>query len=326
MVTAGEARDQARGLKEGLVARMFGEAVAESVAPRRGLAGRLPAGSNVLGVGYGAKLRGGHAEGDMAVRVYVRTKLPRRELRREDLVPDDVDGVATDVVAVGDLAALSRPVLGGSSIGHVDVTAGTMGCLVELAGSPGERFVLSNNHVLADSNAATVGDPILAPGPIDGGDPDDPIAELHDFVMIDFDGPNEVDAAVARVRDPDDVRPELRTIGALAASPVDGALYQGVRKHGRTTQHTLGVVVDLAADIRVRFGTRTVEFVDQLAVVGAGSEFSQGGDSGSLVVEGPSRRPVGLLFAGGGGTTFMNPIATVLDAFDATIVTSSPAD
>jgi hypothetical protein len=57
-------------------------------------------------------------------------------------------------------------------------------------------------------------------------------------------------------------------------------------------------------------------FVRQLVIVGIGGPFSGPGDSGSLVVESATKRPVGLLFAGGTGNdgkdyTFANPIVNV---------------
>ena len=85
----------------------------------------------------------------------------------------------------------------------------------------------------------------------------------------------------------------------------------------------MGVIVDLAADVWVNYGVRQAWFVDQLAVVGIITSplgFSQGGDSGSLVVDAVSRSPVGLLFAGGGSTTFANPVDLVLTHFGAQIL------
>jgi hypothetical protein len=98
------------------------------------------------------------------------------------------------------------------------------------------------------------------------------------------------------------------------------ALYQSVRKHGRTTLHTIGVIMDLAADILVRYDKRVASFRDQIAIIGAGGAFGSGGDSGSLVVDAVTRRPVALLFAGGLGNAFANPIAPVLDRFDVAIL------
>ncbi|HSK23672.1 MAG TPA: hypothetical protein VK906_10870 [Egicoccus sp.] len=329
-MTQHEVLAEAGHYKRQLLNRMFGgaaDAPAARLAAGAGLG--LPRGGNIVGVGYGAKLVGSRIADDLAVRVYVRAKRPRARIPATERIPEVVDGRPTDVVAVGDLRALraSRlPVDCGVSVGHVDITAGTIGCVVEVADAPDQRLILSNNHVLAASNAADNGDAILQPGPLDGGDVDDPIGVLHRFVPIGFDDtPNRVDAAVARLHDPGSVRPDIAHIGPPVLPPVDAALYQSVRKHGRTTEHTVGVVVDVAADIEVRFGIRTAVFVDQLGVVGVGGDaFSDGGDSGSLIVDAVERNPVALLFAGGGGTTFGNPIEAVLRALDATIVGDGP--
>ncbi|GGI07984.1 hypothetical protein [Egicoccus halophilus] len=317
-----QVRAEARHYKTELLGQMFGPgADAPAVAAAAGAPLRLPRAGNVVGVGYGAKVVGSAIAEDLAVRVYVRAKRPVRELTRAEQVPTEVDGRPTDVVVVGDLRALRDPVDCGVSIGHVDVTAGTLGCLVTLADAPGERFVLSNNHVLADSDRATPGDAIVQPASMDGGDPDDPIGVLHAAVPLRRDEGNLVDAAVARLFDPASVRPRIAHIGAPVPPVAEAALYQSVRKHGRTTEHTVGVVVDVAADIEVRFDTRTLSFLDQLAVVGiGGDDFSDGGDSGSLIVDAVTRQPVALLFAGGGGVTFGNAIGEVLAALDAQVV------
>lgn len=97
-------------------------------------------------------------------------------------------------------------------------------------------------------------------------------------------------------------------------------LYQSVRKHGRTTRHTVGVVMDIAADIRVTFGTESADFENQLEISGVSGGFSESGDSGSLVVDAVTRRAVALLFAGGGSATFANPIGPVLSRFGVEIV------
>lgn len=130
-----------------------------------------------------------------------------------------------------------------------------------------------------------------------------------------------MDAAIARLHDPADVTPDIAHIGAIGGVPQPADLYQSVRKHGRTTQHTIGVVMDLSADIRVRYGTRFAQFDGQVAVTGVGGSFSNGGDSGALVVDGVTRAPVGLLFAGGGATTFVNPLAPILARFGVAVVT-----
>ncbi len=321
--------DQARLYKTELLAELFGARAFEAnAAPETSALEVLQPGNNVVGVGFGAKATvGAGVYGDLAVRVYVRSKLPKMALSEREMVPSEVNGMPTDVIAVGDIEALARPTPCGVSVGHYAITAGTLGCLVALqdaardVAQDSDPLILSNNHVLANANAAALGDAILEPGPLDGGDPADPIATLTDFEPIDFVGANIMDAAVAKLFRPGDVTPDiLGGIGRVAQPPVTAALYQSVRKHGRTTLHTVGVVMDLSADIRVRFGTRVASFEDQLAVIGSGGVFSSGGDSGSLVVDAVTRRPVGLLFAGGGGTTFVNPIGPVLERFGVAIL------
>jgi delta-aminolevulinic acid dehydratase/porphobilinogen synthase len=71
-------------------------------------------------------------------------------------------------------------------VGHFNITAGTLGCLVKkTAVDDDEIFILSNNHVLADSNQAQIGNDIIEPSKLDGGT--DPIAKLTDFKTIFLD-------------------------------------------------------------------------------------------------------------------------------------------
>jgi len=125
---------------------------------------------NVLGVGYGAKQTSGASIHDeLAVRVYVRAKVPRTRLARSETVPSSINGITTDVVAVGDIAAFVRPTECGVSCGHHAITAGTLGCLVRTDGDGGRHFILSNNHVLANANNAAVNDDVLEPAPSTAG-------------------------------------------------------------------------------------------------------------------------------------------------------------
>jgi hypothetical protein len=91
---------------------------------------------------------------------------------------------------------------------------------------------------------------------------------------------------------------------------------------GRTTGLTRGKVTAFEVDnVYVGFDIGTLRFDDQIEIEGEGTgPFSQGGDSGSLIV-GEDLRAVGLLFAGsdqgganGQGLTYANPMSTVLEA------------
>ena len=222
----------------------------------------------------------------------------------------------------------SRPAPGGVSCGHLRVTAGTLGCLARGRRAPRHRrmLILSNNHVLANSNTGRFGDPILQPGRHDGGAmPNDQIAILERFVPIQFGGAlNFVDCATGWAW-PDRVRKELvyLKMGQQKFFRISNSV-QGcqpgmlVGKSGRTTQITNGRVVDCNATIRVNFpGGRVALFRDQIAIRGLNGNFSDSGDSGSVVWTWNSRRnPVGLLFAGGGGFTFANKMTRVLSALD----------
>ncbi|MDH3734244.1 MAG: S1 family peptidase, partial [Gemmatimonadota bacterium] len=151
----------------------------------------------------------------------------------------------------------------------------------------------------------------------------DRIGTLSQFVSINFAGGNNVvDAAIAEVDDASDVTGTAPSYGAPRTNAITASVGMRVMKHGRTTGFTKGRVQGIGATVNVNYGSAGVaRFVGQVIIGGGG--FSQGGDSGSLIVVekgANARRPVGLLFAGGGGTTVANPIADVLSALNVSIV------
>ena len=223
-----------------------------------------------------------------------------------------------------DLQQRVRPLRPGASIGHPGVTAGTLGAFVRRPGTDG-LLVLSNNHVLADTDAAVEGDPVLQPGVADGGAAADRVGTLTAWVRLDADPGNLVDAAVAAL-DPGVVAdPTGYPGGALAAvvAAVDDVdPDQLVEKVGRTTGHTRGRITAVEVDgVGVQYDDGVHTFDDQVEIEGLDGAFSDGGDSGSVIWRSSDRAPLGLLFAGsteggsaGGGVTFANPLATVLSA------------
>src|SRR3989338_2331097 len=275
---------------------------------------RLLKRANVVGVGIGEKITDGKRTGRPCLKVYVEKKVAEEKLSKQDLVPPLVSEVETDVVEVGKLRPLasnrqrSRPARGGASIGHYNITAGTLGCLVRDKNT-GQFLILSNNHVLANSNRAKKGDSIIQPGTADGGKlKKDKIAELERFVKIGFGKKaNTVDAAVARPLNDEDVSKEISSIG-IPKGMVKGKVGLVVQKTGRTTDHTLGEIKDISATVRVDYDGQTALFRNQILT----SAISQGVDSGSLVLD-QKRRAVGLLFAGSDLVTLCNPIEDVFD-------------
>ena len=294
-----------------------------------------PISENIVGIGIGAKMADGIAiAGVDSVHVYVRAKIPKAQLSGDERIPAKFGKLPTDVIEVGDIIAFqalqswqrfgrNRPTSCGVSVGHPNVTAGTLGCIVE---KNDKHYILSNNHVLADCNRAVMGDRITQPGSADRGvSPADDLATLSDFRPIDFTGTaNEIDAAIALIGDSTqkDVEPEIIDIGRPLKTTKPAAKYQSVRKHGRTTGHTVGVVMSVSVDLWVNYGgAGRAWFEDQISIMGVGSApFSQGGDSGSLIVDAVSLEPVGLLFAGGSQLTLANPIDKVFSHFSVSVV------
>jgi hypothetical protein len=304
---------------------------------------------NVVATGIGYKQTGGTKTANLCLVCSVKKKVKADQLSAQDLVPTAVEGMPTDVVETGVIRAFQaptgrfRPAPGGVSVGHVAITAGTLGCW---ATKNGRKVILSNNHVLANSNDAEIGDPILQPGPFDGGSfPQDHIANLTQFVPISFEGePSEcpfanavisvfnlgceiinsntryraakvqaadnlVDAAIATPLNAADVQDEILNIGSIQGT-AQGELGMAIKKSGRTTGFTTGEIlqVDVTADVQYG-GGRIARFTDQL-LAGA---MSQGGDSGSAVLN-DNNGLIGLLFAGSDTTTIINRIEHVFSA------------
>lgn len=295
------------------------EAMADAVSAQGRHESTLLGYENVVGVAASVKVTGGTPTTTPSLTVLVESKKAVRSVPAESRVPDRLDGVVTDVVQVGKVVALAfdtnvRPALPGFSIGHFNITAGTFGCLVRDIRSgndhdDGDYLILSNNHVLADTNAGQPGDQILQPGPFDGGlYPADSVGMLERFEPIVFGaaGYNVVDAAVARPSHSRNVTSAI--IAQVTPRGVNEALVGlNVIKVGRTTQATAGTVIATNATIAVGYGPSGVAVFRHQILTTA---MSAGGDSGSLLMN-RELEAVGLLFAGSPEITVHNHIADV---------------
>ena len=290
---------------------------------------QLMANTNVVGTATSMT-----EDGKPAILVMLKTDAKKdAALSKIAPIPTEIEGVAVVTLVTGEIKAIKgppggggfdptdkhRPAPNGVSLGHPDITAGTLGCLVE---SGNNTYILSNNHVMANENNASIGDDILQPGPFDGGGAGDEIATLSDYEAIVFStsANNVIDAAIAAV-DPADVTGETVSYGAPNTTTSSASVNMRVEKYGRTTESTKGRVQGINATVNVGYDTGVARFVNQIVIGGGG--FSSGGDSGSLIVVqkgSDAGNPVGLLFAGGGGTTIANPIDDVLSAFNVTVV------
>ena len=214
----------------------------------------------------------------------------------------------------------------------INCSTGTLGTRVK--DGSGNVFALSNNHVFALSNAATLNSQMVQPGPADADSVCsqdlsyyNPIGYLEAFAPIDFTGgTNTIDAAIARV--------DINTVGN--STPSDGyGIPQNtlmtcnsdcsnlsnlkVQKYGRTTGLTKGTITGINVMISVNYNAGTAIFTDQIEVSANGKKggFIKSGDSGSLLVTDSGNQPVGLLFAGDsrGKFGFANRIDFVLNHF-----------
>lgn len=280
--------------------------------------------ANVVGVGTGEKVKAGVPLGRLCLKVYVEKKYPKNQVSKTNIIPQSISAIETDVEEVGKIVALGftgryRPALGGASIGHYKITAGTFGCLVK-DNATGQALILSNNHVLANSNNAKKGDAILQPGPYDGGKKaKDLIGYLERWQEIKFDKEaNYVDAALARPKDAKSVKPEIMEIGSPQGT-AKAKLGMLIQKSGRTTGHTIGKIRDISATVKVNYDDNVALFRNQVLT----SNISQGGDSGSLVLD-MKAKAVGLLFAGSEVVTIINPISEVMRALDIELLYSKP--
>lgn len=326
-------------LKGEIEAKLAGDAKTSSA---EGAAVQDIDGSNIVGVGYGYDDGTGETvvpPGQAALVVYTIEHQEMSALMSEvssiagtsALSNVPVVQVTTGLIDAEAHRMRLRPAPGGISVAHTRVTAGTIGCLCRGRRAPraNRLMVLSNNHVIANSNASTLGDSIVQPGPYDGGlHPRDQIAILERFVPINFAGGiNFVDCATGWAW-PDRVRRELMYLSGglrffrIGAAPMAPSLGLSVGKSGRTTQLKAGRVTGIGVTVNVNYGAgRVAHFRDQIAIRGTAGDFSAGGDSGSSVWHWATGvRPVGLLFAGGGGTTFANRMDRVVNALDVNIV------
>ncbi len=218
--------------------------------------------------------------------------------------------------------------------------------------SSGTQYLLSCNHVLARSDQASVGESIVQPGLIDDnctpygqqGAASTPVGFLTAWLPLSSASTN-ADAAIAQVNsgavNTSGAIMELGTLqgdGLLAAAPPgtssthgqgeNGTVNMVVAKSGRTTGLTCGNISAIDLNVAVGYFRNCAEtesyltktYTNQIMI--EGNEFSDAGDSGSLVVDASNAEPVGLFFAGGVTSTGVtegvaNPVTTVLTELSA---------
>lgn len=303
---------------------------------------------NVHAVGIGMKNVKGKATKQQCIRVHVPKKIPESQMNPKDIVPREINGIPTDIIESApaifhesvntppppcsqNKQNRQRPVIGGISVGHFNITAGTIGCFCRST-KPGDdrhaTYVLSNNHILANENQAQENDDIYQPGSRDGGGPADSFATLSRYVKLQLDSldSNLVDAAIAKLKPDIDIIPEICSIGAITGT-AEATLGMIVRKHGRTTGLTYGKITDLYINVNIAMGpsitSPKVTLNDQLRIEAHEcSAIGLNGDSGSLIVKNDEAKAVGLYFAGptNGEYGIANRIENVLSELEIALI------
>ncbi len=320
----------------------------------------LLAKSNVVACGVGYKTVNGKKTDELALICSVDSKVSKESLSASDIVPASIQNIPTDINPTGaffaqqDPTGRFRPSPGGVSCGHFAITAGTYGCLVK---KNDKLYILSNNHVLANSNDANIGDDILQPGPFDGGTrPADVIAKLSDFVEIQFVGQGGADpcglagavrgvlnGAAAMIGS--DTRLEQYRVSERVQQTdnlVDAAIAEPINQEDVTNDilqvGTISGLAEGTLGMAVKKHGRTTSFtqdeivqIDVTVQVSYGTNktaqftnqlmtgaFSEGGDSGSAVVN-DSNQLVGLLYAGSTTNTILNRIQDVFSLLNVTL-------
>jgi hypothetical protein len=209
-----------------------------------------------------------------------------------------------------------------------DCCGGTLGSMVQDASA--NQYILSNNHVLARSDQAAAGETIIQPGLIDNasgacqpegqGGNETPVGVLKGFVPVNSTT-SDVDAAIASVNSGAvNTGGAILELGAQSGATLSPAppgtsstagkgeapsLNMVVAKSGRTTGLTCASISATNLQVQVSYFTNCAEtnpyytktYTNQIGITG--NQFSDAGDSGSLVVDTTTGEPVGLFFAGG---------------------------
>jgi len=254
------------------------------------------------------------------------------------IVPDNANTQSAPV-ELGTTGGNAHDFVNNTAKNTITCCGGTLGSLVIRGGV---QYILSDNHILARSDGATVGDAIIQPGLIDTATcttaGTTTVANLSQFSNLQANPGQNVDAAIAQViAGKVDPAGNVIYLGATTDAngvPVPGAPQGGtgipassvavgrpVAKSGRSTGLTCSTIeatnITTSVDYTVNCdgsGTKfTANYSNQIGVIGG--DFSGEGDSGSLIVTQDTTSPLALLYAGSDTDTVGNPVADVLNFF-----------
>ncbi len=276
----------------------------------------------VTGIDVGRKIVGGRALKAICIRLHVKEKHAPKALSRKEAFPKSILGVRTDVIQANyerhsppptARTTLHRPLQPGVSIGHPRAGAGTLGAIVR-DGISGDLAILSACHVLYPDPHCAPGDPIVQPGPNDGGAA--PMATVAELTRADF----PTDTAIALLRG--GVLFAMEPFGTTIrlAGSVQPHVNQVLEKSGRSTGVTQAKVDGIG-------GYGSLQFAMRLVPLDGNEEGSicAPGDSGAVWYDPATSQGVGVHLMGDVGNSRYHSVAVcailenALEALNASI-------
>jgi hypothetical protein len=262
---------------------------------------------DIRAVDYGFAYKADRPTDRLSIRFHMNRKRRLNELPRNQRLPESIEGVPVDVLAVGYMLHGANPrtaqevLQPGISIGNLKLkTTGTLGVWVTDLTTQ-ELCILSNWHVLCGGPEAAVGDQISQPGPMDlGSNPGHEVARLERWLRLS----EQFDAAMARIVEGVKTNFELFATAVRPTGTSSPSLGMRMLKSGAVSGVTHAIVDGIGGSYRLDYTGYGdgPEWMEGFRLVpdpeNPSNALSLEGDSGSLWMDSAGRRAVGLHFAG----------------------------
>jgi len=289
-------------------------------------------------------IKDGKNTGEKAVTIFVTKKVPLDDLSAEEILPQNIDGVMTDVVVMEQVIG-PRPLPQaeaeslddykkdykeppcGVSWGNVKISAGTGGGPINIDGT---LHLASNTHVGCESISKDLSDQCrddLQPGNYDDG------TKIKGYtakaIVMPEGKPAFNDFCVIRPTEGVVLNPATLQNLVIPRGMTTLKIGDRVWKEGRTTGLTFGTITSLSSSVNVGYGEGTRL---HLACI-LSTDMSAGGDSGSWIykkvspgdtITNEDKFVVAYLFAGSATHTVMHEIQNAVSAVGGSVYTEEP--
>jgi hypothetical protein len=306
--------------------------------------GKLP---GVHIVGIGGREKGGMPTGQLVLKVYTEKKRRPEELSPSELIPDEIEGLRTDVVETGSFRLSTapgvpqvpeqeaykqgdfdrkRPIKGGTQLGAKGGPAmpGTLGFMARVTGDPKRIMAVTCFHAIYPTGTFELNRKCGQPNPEESSTKccDNKIGLC---VAGHYDA--DLDGALVQVDGGQEWVAEIHQIGFIRgphtiSSDEAATLTYLVRKRGRTLRLTGGTVQSLVGNGTITDPNMPARpFQNGIVVRPNASDvtstpwFQQEGDSGAALVN-ADNEITGMLFARNAqGWGIAEPIQAIIDKF-----------